>query len=144
MPPPTRHPGQTGRMADLHVHRSRFELRMSRVERTLSFHRDPIVIERDDIRSVAITEDPWTWIRGIRAPGTFLPLTLAAGTWKFHGGRDFLLIKGKQRTAVVIDVEGADWSRVIVSTPRASELIEALRIVDASQAGPAGDVIPGA
>jgi hypothetical protein len=66
------------------------------------------VIPRDSIRSVAITADPWIWIRGVRAPGSNVPLTLAVGTWKFHGGKDFLVLKGKQRSAVVIDIEQPD------------------------------------
>lgn len=116
-------------MADLHVTRDRFEIRFTGLERMLAFQRARSVsVRRADIRSVAITDDPWTWIRGIRAPGTFLPLSLAAGTWKFHGGRDFLLVKGKQRSAVVVDLEEADWARLIVSTPRAVELVEALRV----------------
>jgi hypothetical protein len=97
-------------------------------------------VPRDSIRSVAITEDPWIWIRGIRAPGASVPLTLAVGTWKFHGGKDFLLIKGKQRAAVVIDLEGEEFSRVIVSTPHAAKLIETLRL-DASETAAGGEFI---
>jgi hypothetical protein len=44
----------------------------------------------------------------VRAPGNSIPLTLAVGTWKFHGGKDFLVLKGKQRSAVVIDIDQPD------------------------------------
>jgi hypothetical protein len=128
-------------MADLHVHPDRLEIHLTPAERVLAFKRDDLVVPRDSIRSVAITEDPWIWIRGIRAPGAAVPLTLSIGTWKFHGGKDFLLIKGKQRAAVVVDIEGEEYSRIIVSTPHAAKLIEALR-VDASDVavhGPADD-----
>lgn len=88
-----------------------------------------LVVPHDAIRSVAITEDPWIWIRGVRARGTSIPLTLAVGVWKFHGGKDFLLVKGKQRSAVVIDLEpDEEYSRIIVSTQHAAGLVEALRI----------------
>lgn len=117
-------------MAELHVHRDRLEIRLTRAEKALALRRRDVVIPRDRIRSVAITEDAWIWVRGIRAPGTEVPLVLAVGTWKFHGGKDFVLIKGKSRTAVVIDVEPDDengFSRVIVSTSHAASLVEALR-----------------
>lgn len=121
-------------MADLHVHRDRLELRLTRAEKVLALRRGDLVIPRTAIRSVAITDDPWIWVRGVHAPGAGIPLTLAAGTWKFHGGKDFLLIKGKSRQAVVIDIDQPDgeevadgFARVIVSTSHAAALIEALR-----------------
>ena len=117
-------------MADLHVHPDRLEIRLTPAEKALAFRRADLVIPRDSIRSVAITDDPWIWIRGVRSPGASVPLTLAVGMWKFHGGKDFLLLKGKQRAAVVLDLEGEEYARVIVSTPHAAKLIEALRVVD--------------
>lgn len=105
----------------------RLELRLTTAERLLAFHRSDVVIERSSIRSATVTEDPWIWVRGIRAPGTAVPLTIAAGTWKFHGGKDFLLIK-RTAAAVVIDLVDEEYSRVIVSTRHAPELIAALQL----------------
>jgi hypothetical protein len=127
-------------MADLHVYPDRLEVHLTAAEKVLALRRDDLVVPRDSIRSVAITEDPWIWIRGIRAPGAAVPLTLAVGTWKFHGGKDFLLIKGKQRSAVVVDIDGEEFSRVIVSTTHAARLIEALRI-DGDEQAPGGELI---
>ncbi len=134
-------------MADLHVHRDRLEIRLTRAEKLLALRKGDLVIPRAAIRSVAITQDPWIWIRGVRVPGSGIPLTLAIGTWKYHGGKDFLLVKGKSRPAVVIDITQPDegpeageageaggarevaegYDRVIVSTTHATALIEALR-----------------
>lgn len=105
----------------------RLELRLTAAERVLSYHRSNVVVGRSSIRSATVTEDPWIWVRGVRAPGTALPLTLAAGTWKFHGGKDFLLIK-RTASAVVIDLVGEVYSRLIVSTKHAPELIAALQL----------------
>lgn len=127
-------------MADLHVYPDRLEVHLTAAEKMLALRRDDVVVPRESIRSVAITEDPWIWIRGIRAPGAGIPLTLAVGTWKFHGGKDFLLIKGKQRAAVVVDIDGEEFSRVIVSTPHAARLIETLR-VDPEEQEPGGELI---
>jgi hypothetical protein len=177
-------------MADFHVYRDRLVIRLTRAEKVLALRRDDIVVPRDSIRSVAITADPWIWIRGVRAPGNSIPLTLAVGTWKFHGGKDFLVLKGKQRSAVVIDIEQPEqrdvdrdsgareqasdgdepavepaaepsaetaetaaetsvepeevaggFSRVVVSTQHASELVEALRDIRPGSDGPVDEVI---
>ncbi|ROQ57115.1 hypothetical protein EDF36_2639 [Rathayibacter sp. PhB152] len=113
----------------------RLELRLTRAERLLALHRGDVVVERSSIRSATVTEDPWIWVRGIRAPGTAVPLTLAAGTWKFHGGKDFLLIK-RTAAAVVIDLVGEEYSRLIVSTKHAPELIAALQLGTTTSAIP--------
>src|SRR5699024_2075067 len=102
-------------------------------EKLLAMRRDDVVVDRASIRSVAITQEPWIWIRGLRTSGTVVPLTLAVGTWKFHGGSDFLLIKGRTRAAVVIELDpeavpAPEFVRVVVSTSRAVRLVRALRI----------------
>lgn len=114
-------------MAVLFVHTDRLEIRLTRAEKILSLRRTNIDIPLERIRSAVITEDPWVWVRGIRAPGTAVPLTLAVGSWKFHDGKDFLLIKGT-RTSVVIDLDGAEFSRIIVTTRHSLTLLRALRL----------------
>jgi hypothetical protein len=116
-------------MAVLFVHTDRLEIRLTRAEKILSLRRTNIDIPLERIRSAVITEDPWVWVRGIRAPGTAVPLTLAIGSWKVHDGKDFLLIKGT-RTSVVIDIDGDDseFMRVILTTTHAIELLRALRL----------------
>ncbi|KQO96570.1 hypothetical protein [Leifsonia sp. Leaf264] len=114
-------------MASLRVHQDRLEIHLTSAEKVLSLRRDDIIVPREDIRSVTITDDPWIWIRGIRAPGAFVPLTLAVGTWKFHGGKDFIVVKNK-RPSVIIDIDGGEFSRVVVSTNHAVELIGSLKI----------------
>ncbi len=114
-------------MAVLFVHTDRLEIRLTRAEKMLSFRRTDIVVPLESIRSAALTDDPWVWVRGIRAPGVAVPLTLAVGTWKFHDGKDFLLVKGT-RTSVVIDLEEQEFSRLIVTTAHSIELLRALRL----------------
>jgi len=114
-------------MAVLFVHTDRLEIRLTRAEKVLSFRRTDIVVPLESIRSAALTDDPWVWVRGIRAPGMAVPLTLAVGTWKFHDGKDFLLVKGT-RTSVVIDLEDQEFSRLIITTSHSIELLRALRL----------------
>jgi hypothetical protein len=130
-------------MADLNVYPDRLQISLTRAEQTLARRRRDVVVRRSTISSVTITSDPWIWIRGLRSPGTFLPLTLAVGTWKFHGGRDFLLVKGHKRAAVVVDLEGdgVEFDRVIVSTPHVVRLAHALRLKDPDQIDSDGETI---
>jgi hypothetical protein len=116
-------------MASLRVHTDRLEIELTPAEKTLSWRREAIVVRRETIRSVTITDDPWIWIRGIRAPGSLVPLVVAVGTWKFHGGKDFLAIKRK-RQAVVLDLVDEEFSRVILTTTHAPDLIDSLKLQD--------------
>ncbi|PSL38094.1 hypothetical protein CLV49_1706 [Labedella gwakjiensis] len=115
-------------MASIHLHSDRLEIRLTAAEKALSLRRDNVEIPRSSIRSATLTDDPWIWVRGVRGKGSAIPLTLAVGQWKSHGGADFLVIKKGSRPAVVLDVEDSEFSRVIVSTNHGAELVAALRI----------------
>ena len=114
-------------MASLSVHSDRLEIHLTRAERTLALRRDSIVVQRESIRSVIITEDPWIWLRGIRSLGSIIPLVVAAGTWKFHGGKDFVSIK-RHRPAVVIDLVDEEFARVILTSQHAADFIDSLKL----------------
>lgn len=119
--------GQTWGMANLRVHADRLEVQLSAAEKSLALRSGDLVVQRDDIRSAIITDDPWIWIRGIRTRGTHVALVLAVGTWKNHGGTDFVLVKGK-RQAVVLDLGAGEFTRLILSTNHAAQLVEKLRV----------------
>lgn len=128
-------------MARIEVHADRVILRLTAAEKTVALRRRDIVLDRAAIRSAVITDDPWVWIRGIRSPGALLPRGMAYGTWRTRKGHDFVLAR-RGREAVVIDLdvpESADenrgwvgefdtFSRVIVSTVHAADLVRALRL----------------
>ena len=114
-------------MAQLRVHNDRIEVHLTPAEKTLALRSDDLVVQRDDIRSATVTDDPWVWIRGIRKRGTEIPLVVAVGVWKYHGGTDFVIVKGK-RQAVVLELAAGEFARLVLSTNRASELIDKLRV----------------
>ncbi|MBM7503072.1 hypothetical protein ACFPER_06290 [Agromyces aurantiacus] len=114
-------------MATLRVHNDRLEVHLTPVEKSLAFRSADVIVQRDDIRSAIITDDPWIWLRGIRRRGTEVPLVAAVGVWKTHGGSDFVLVKGK-RQAVVLELSGGEFARLVLSTNRAAELVEKLRV----------------
>ncbi|MGO3148257.1 MAG: hypothetical protein ACTIJ6_11335 [Leucobacter sp.] len=133
-------------MARIEVHSDRVVIRLTAAEKAMSLRRRDVVLDRAAIRSAVITEDPWVWIRGIRAPGTGLPGGVAYGTWRTRNGRDFVLAR-RGPEAVVIDLDvavGSDvnkgwvsefdtFARVIVSTTHAADLVRALRLEGASE-----------
>ncbi len=118
---------QTRGMARLLLHSDRLEVILSTAEKTLALRRENIIVPRSSIRSATLTDDPWIWVRGIRAPGTAVPLTLAVGQWKFHGGKDFLVLKGT-KPSVVIDIADEEFSRVIITTKHGMELVSKLQV----------------
>lgn len=128
-------------MARVEVFADRIVIKLSAPERALALRGRDVVLSRDAITSALITADPWVWLRGVRAPGARLSSKLALGTWRATGGKDFAVIRSG-RPAVVLDFdvpEGAaeeqgwvgefdEFSRVIISTAHATELIKALRL----------------
>ncbi|MGN8025376.1 hypothetical protein [Microbacterium sp. 22242] len=114
-------------MVTLLLDRTRLEVELSPLERAVSFRRDNLHIERDAIVKVQLTDDAWTWLRGVGSPGTHVPLVLAAGTWKSANGDDFVLIR-RHKPSVVIDLEGAEFQRLVLTTRHGLSLAQALRL----------------
>ena len=114
-------------MAQLRVHNDRIEVHLTPAEKALALRGDDLVVQRDDIRSATVTDDPWIWIRGIRRRGTEVPLVVAVGMWKYHGGSDFVIVKGK-RQAVVLELADGEFTRIILSTNHAAKLINRLKL----------------
>ena len=104
------------------------EVVLSVTEHALAFRRHNLQIERSHIVKVQLTDDAWTWLRGVPDPGTYIPSALAMGTWKSAGGRDFAVIR-RRRPSVVIDLEGHDeFQRVVLTTRHGIALVKALRM----------------
>jgi hypothetical protein len=53
-------------------------------------------------------------LRGVRAPGTGIPGVISLGTRRATGVRDFAAVY-RNRPALVIDLDGAGFNRLIVS-----------------------------
>jgi len=49
------------------------------------------------------------------------------GVWKYHGGTDFVIIKGK-RQAVVLELAAGEFTRIILSTNQSANLIDKLKL----------------
>ena len=115
-------------MVTLLLDSTQLEVALSATERTLAFHRRNVVIERTAIAKVQLTDDAWTWLRGVPSPGTHVRGVVAMGTWRSAGGDDFAIIR-RHRAGVVIDLDGhPDFHRIILTTRHGLELVQALRL----------------
>jgi hypothetical protein len=120
-------------MVTLLLDSTRLEVVLSGSERALSFHKGNVVIERSTITRVQLTDDAWTWLRGIPSPGTHVRGIVAMGTWRSAGGDDFALIR-RHRPSVVIDLEEhPDFQRIILTTRHGLALVQALRVEVAAE-----------
>ena len=115
-------------MVTLLLDSTQLEVVLSGTERAMSFRKANVVIERSTITKVQLTDDAWTWLRGVPSPGTHLRGVVAMGTWRSAGGDDFAVIR-RRRPSVVIDLEGhPEFERVILTTRHGLALVQALRL----------------
>ncbi|KAA9108271.1 hypothetical protein [Microbacterium rhizomatis] len=130
-------------MVTLLLDSAQLEVVLSGVEHALAFRKRNVMIDRSAIAKVQLTDDAWTWLRGVPGPGTHVPGTVAIGTWKHAGAADFVLIR-RHRPGVVIDLAGHDeFERIIVSTRHGLALVQALRLDVDEQAADVADLATG-
>lgn len=103
-------------------------LHLSGLEKLEGFRGD-IRVPRSSVQVVRWVADPWPELRGVRSPGTGLPGVIAVGTRRGRGIRDFAAVHGKG-PAVVVELDGAEYSRFVVTDDaaeaRATQLAEEL------------------
>jgi hypothetical protein len=112
-------------MGRLVVEGEELVLDLTGLEKVEGFHGD-IRIPASCVREVRSTDDPWSELRGIRAPGTGLPGVVAVGTRRGGGYKDFAAVHGKG-PAVVVELEGAAFDRLVVTEEEAAEAAAELR-----------------
>jgi hypothetical protein len=98
---------------------------MSALEKVEGFH-GSIRVPVSSVREVCSVDDPWSQLRGIRAPGTGVPGVIAVGTRRGSGIRDFVVVHG-QGPAVVVDMDGAEFGRFVVTDEQAQASATELR-----------------
>lgn len=129
-------------MVTLLLDRTQLEVALSPIERAAAFQRDNVRVPRESIAKVQLTDDPWTWLRGVPGPGTHLPGFLAAGSFKSASGVDFVLIR-RRKPGAVIDLTGADapFQRLILSTRHALALTQALRLEASNEPAEVSEIV---
>jgi hypothetical protein len=100
-------------VAELQIDGAELVLHLRAMEKAEGAHGD-IRVPLSAVTAVRSVDDPWTELRGIRAPGTGLPNVIAVGTRRGKFGKDFAAVHGKG-PAVVVELEGFDYQRFIVT-----------------------------
>jgi hypothetical protein len=77
------------------------------------------------VRDVRVTENPFRELRGMRMPGTGWPGVIALGTWRYRSGKDFAALY-RGGPAVIVELEGAEFDRLLVSSHNAVIVRDAL------------------
>jgi uncharacterized protein len=125
-------------VAQLVIEGSDLVVRLSLMEKVGAFHPD-VRVPLATVRAVRVAVDPWTELRGLRAPGTGVPSAISLGTRRGSGVRDFAAVYS-HTPAVVIDAAGADFDRLVISSSQAR--VDAERIATSVRAGSAEGVVP--
>jgi hypothetical protein len=101
-------------------------LHLSVLERFGACITHDIAVPLAAVRVVRATDDAWSELRGIRAPGSGIPGVIALGTRRHSLGRDFAAVYGKG-PAVVIELASARYQRLVVSSRDAPAVADAIR-----------------
>ena len=109
-------------MADLVTDGTSLTLAMSRVEHLEGFRGD-LHAPLASVSAVRAVADPWTELRGLRAPGTGVPGVIAVGTRRGSFGKDFAAVHGKG-PAVVVEFAGQEFQRWILTVDDPAAVVE--------------------
>lgn len=109
-------------MAKLLIEGETLRLSLKGCEQLGALHAD-IRIPLRHVAHAEVVENPWRFLRGIRAPGTALPGLIMIGTARIRGKKDFCAIyRGKP--AVIVQLRDEAFDRFIVSSWEAQSFAE--------------------
>jgi hypothetical protein len=111
-------------MARLRREGDEIVLKLNDLEKAGALHGD-VRVPAASVRGARVTQTPFRELRGIRAPGTGVPGVVALGTWRTGDGKDFAAVY-RGGPAVVVELEGAEYRRLIVSAHDAADVVAAL------------------
>jgi hypothetical protein len=109
-------------MARLEIEGASLVVRLSWLERLGALSGGPRV-PLSAVREVRVSAKPWKELKGVRMPGAGLPGTIALGTWRHDGVKDFCAVYRKG-PGVVVELDGAGYARLIVSAHDPTSVVE--------------------
>jgi hypothetical protein len=103
-------------MAELTVDNNDIVLRLSVLESLAAWRRE-VRVPVHALRMVQVDDAPLARLARWRLPGVWWPGSLALGTSRRCGRREFAAVRAQP--ALVLDFEGAHWDRLVASHPDA-------------------------
>jgi hypothetical protein len=90
-------------------------------EKVWAFHWPPrLEVPLSQIQAVRLGMPPSDW-RELRAPGTFLPGVIKAGTYYTRRGREFWYVTKQGGEFLTLVLAGGDYAQVVLTLPDAAD-----------------------
>ncbi len=112
-------------MADLRIHDDSVTISLTVAEKVEALHEN-VTIPRSAITSVREVPDGLSEVHGMRMPGTGFPGVILVGTFREPDRTTFAVCHGR-RPAVVLDLTGQRFDRIVVTVDNPDEALPALR-----------------
>ena len=114
-------------MAQLNSEGDTIVVVLTALEKVATFRRG-LRLPRSAVSSAASTQTPFRTIRGLRSPGIFVPSRIAVGIWRYRGGKDLVLLHRRHHEAVVLELTGQEFQRVVVTDEDPERTLRHLRL----------------
>ncbi len=113
-------------MAQLVRHNATITMKLGPLERIISMHFAPVMMDAAQLRGVEVVDDIWTKVRGVRPPFTWSRDRFCIGTRRGLYGKDFTAVYGTG-AGICVEFEGGTWSRFVATVPFPEDVAALLR-----------------
>ena len=121
--------GKLSGVASVDLQGDEVVIRLTPIEKLGALHGD-LSVPRAAVRAVDIEPQPFSKLRGLRAPGTGWPGRIALGTWRKRGGKKDFVAVYRGRPAVVLTLDDdAGYDRLVISVDSPDEVRRVLTVV---------------
>jgi hypothetical protein len=97
---------------------------LSAAEKLAAMHGN-VTVPRSAITHARVAEDGMAEVQGLRCPGTNLPGLVMVGTWR-NSQRTTFAVCHRRRPAIVLEVTGAGYDRIVVTVDNPEEVVSEL------------------
>jgi hypothetical protein len=111
-------------MAKLLVYDDLVTVSLSAIEKAEALHGE-VSVPRAAVVSARVVPDGMDEVHGLRMPGTGLPGVIIVGTWRDKERVTFAVCHGR-RPAVVLELAGQPYDRIIVTVENPDEVVARL------------------
>jgi hypothetical protein len=111
-------------MAELLVTDDTVTVSLSAIEKAEALHGD-VSVPRAAVLSAQVVPDGMDEVHGLRLPGTGFPGVIMVGTWRDRERITFAVCHGR-RPAVVLDLTGQRYDRIVVTVEHPDEVAASL------------------